>query len=72
MLVCVEQMSYDEAAIVCRCPAGTVKSRVNRARTGLARELGLDNTETMPGKGLADPATRAARWSARSRNLRRS
>ena len=60
MLVCVEQMSYEAAAIVCRCPAGTVKSRVNRARGVLARELGLDNPEQVPWSRFAvqQPTTR--------------
>ena len=38
MLVCFEDMSYEEAAAVCGCPVGSVKSRVSRARQRL-REL---------------------------------
>ncbi|MDX2236258.1 MAG: sigma-70 family RNA polymerase sigma factor [Hyphomonadaceae bacterium] len=35
-------MSYEEAAEICGCAVGTVKSRVNRARRKLAEALGLD------------------------------
>ena len=34
-------LSYDEAAVVCRCPVGTIRSRVARARADLIGELGL-------------------------------
>ncbi len=36
----VEGLSYDELAEVLDCSIGTVKSRLNRAHTALARELG--------------------------------
>lgn len=35
ILVTVENMSYEEVALICDCPIGTVKSRVNRARARL-------------------------------------
>jgi RNA polymerase sigma-70 factor, ECF subfamily len=35
ILVTVENMSYEEVALICACPIGTVKSRVNRARARL-------------------------------------
>ena len=35
ILVTVENMSYEEVAVICACPIGTVKSRVNRARARL-------------------------------------
>jgi RNA polymerase sigma-70 factor (ECF subfamily) len=34
-------LSYDEAAAVCRCPVGTIRSRVARARADLITALGL-------------------------------
>ena len=37
--------SYEEAASICNCAVGTIKSRVNRARTRLAQLLGIDSTE---------------------------
>jgi len=34
--------SYEEAAQICDCAVGTIKSRVNRARRGLAARLGFE------------------------------
>ena len=34
-------MSYEEAADICHCAVGTMKSRVNRARTRLAELLSI-------------------------------
>jgi RNA polymerase sigma-70 factor (ECF subfamily) len=34
-------LSYEEAAAVCRCPVGTIRSRVARARADLITALGL-------------------------------
>jgi RNA polymerase sigma-70 factor, ECF subfamily len=42
ILVVAAGFSYDEAAAICECAVGTIKSRVNRARTRLA-ELLLEN-----------------------------
>jgi RNA polymerase sigma-70 factor (ECF subfamily) len=39
LLVDVEGLTYEEAAIVLGCPIGTVRSRLSRARRILAREL---------------------------------
>lgn len=50
VLVAVEGMTYEAAAGVIGCPAGTVKSRVSRARAYLADLLGLD--EVGPRKAL--------------------
>jgi len=38
--------SYDEAAHICGCAAGTIKSRVNRARTRLAEILDIDGPDS--------------------------
>jgi len=40
MLIGVIGVSYDEAARICGCAMGTVKSRLNRARLRLLEELG--------------------------------
>jgi RNA polymerase sigma-70 factor, ECF subfamily len=45
ILVGASGFSYDEAAAICGCPAGTVKSRVNRARTQLAELLAIDGVD---------------------------
>lgn len=46
-LVAAEGFSYEEAARICGCEVGTVKSRVNRARMRLVKLLGLaDGEET--------------------------
>jgi RNA polymerase sigma-70 factor (ECF subfamily) len=34
-------LSYEEVAVICRCPVGTIRSRVARARADLIAELGL-------------------------------
>ncbi len=47
LLVGAEGLSYEEAAAVCGCVLGTVKSRVNRARTRLAALLSLDSGEDL-------------------------
>jgi RNA polymerase sigma-70 factor, ECF subfamily len=49
-------LSYEEAAAVCRCPVGTIRSRVARARADLITALGL-------APATDDPP--AATWSGR-------
>lgn len=41
-LVGASGLSYEEAAEICQCAVGTIKSRVNRARAQLTELLGLD------------------------------
>ncbi|MBD1549558.1 sigma-70 family RNA polymerase sigma factor [Roseibium aggregatum] len=41
VLVGASGFSYEEAADICGCPVGTLKSRVNRARAGLRERLSL-------------------------------
>jgi RNA polymerase sigma-70 factor (ECF subfamily) len=41
-------MSYGEAAEVCECPVGTVKSRVNRGRQVLSRLMGGSSLDLGP------------------------
>src|SRR5262249_11947815 len=38
-------LSYDEAAAICRCRAGTIKSRTNRGRTRLAALLSIETAD---------------------------
>lgn len=42
LLVAAEGFAYEEAALICDCAVGTVKSRVNRARNRLAQLMHLD------------------------------
>jgi len=42
LLVGAEGFTYEEAAAICNTKVGTIKSRVNRARTRLAELLGYD------------------------------
>lgn len=56
MLVGAAGLSYDEAAAICRCPVGTVKSRTNRGRLRLAELMSIDSVEDLG----PDKATQAA------------
>ncbi len=44
-LVGASGCSYEEAAAICGCAVGTIKSRVNRARKKLSDILGLDEDD---------------------------
>jgi RNA polymerase sigma-70 factor, ECF subfamily len=44
-LVGASGCSYEEAAEICGCAVGTIKSRVNRARRRLSELLGLDKDD---------------------------
>jgi len=45
LLVGAQGFSYEEAAEICGTRIGTIKSRVNRARTRLADLLGIENPD---------------------------
>jgi RNA polymerase sigma-70 factor, ECF subfamily len=45
ILVGASGFSYEEAAAICDCAVGTIKSRVNRARTRLAQQLSIDSAD---------------------------
>ena len=47
VLVGAAGMSYEEAAEVAQCPIGTLKSRVNRARTKLTKMLGMTDADAI-------------------------
>jgi RNA polymerase sigma-70 factor, ECF subfamily len=55
ILVAASGLSYEQAAEICGCPVGTVKSRVSRARTQLAALLSINSAEDLG----PDRATRA-------------
>ena len=56
LLVGASGFSYEEASNICGCAVGTIKSRVNRARSRLASLLAIDDVEDLG----ADRMTRAA------------
>jgi RNA polymerase sigma-70 factor (ECF subfamily) len=45
ILIGASGFSYEEAAEICQCAIGTIKSRVNRARTRLAELLNVEGDE---------------------------
>ncbi len=45
VLVGASGFSYEEAASICECAIGTIKSRVNRARTRLAELMSIDGVD---------------------------
>ena len=45
VLVGASGFSYEEAAHICGCAVGTIKSRVNRARTRLAELMSIEGTD---------------------------
>jgi len=45
ILICASGFSYEEAAEICECAVGTMKSRVNRARNRLSEILSVDSAE---------------------------
>src|SRR5436190_444257 len=53
VLVGAAGMSYEEAAAIAQCAVGTIKSRVNRARTRLTQMLGMSEDD-LPGSSAFD------------------
>lgn len=45
VLVGASGFSYEEAASICQCAVGTIKSRVNRARTRLSELMAIDGVD---------------------------
>jgi len=71
MLVAASGLSYEEAAKVCGCAVGTIKSRVNRGRVRLAELLNVSEQSTAetdhafvgdvtgnPGEDVEEPGSR--------------
>jgi RNA polymerase sigma-70 factor (ECF subfamily) len=48
-------LAYEEAAEICGCAVGTIKSRANRARRRLAELLGIDTQDDDAAAGQVDP-----------------
>ena len=49
VLIGAEGFSYEEAALICGCAVGTVKSRVNRGRARLAELMGVESGADLGG-----------------------
>jgi RNA polymerase sigma-70 factor (ECF subfamily) len=62
ILVGASGFSYEEAAGICGCAVGTIKSRVNRARTRLAELMSIESLDDFG----PDRATRAVLSTERS------
>jgi len=60
LLVAAQGFSYEEAAGICACAVGTIKSRVNRARSHLAELLGLTDTDDLGTDGVVMAALQLA------------
>jgi RNA polymerase sigma-70 factor (ECF subfamily) len=60
LLVAAQGFSYEEAAGICACAVGTIKSRVNRARSHLAELLGLADTDDLGTDGVVMAALQLA------------
>lgn len=56
LLVGAAGLSYEEAASVCKCAVGTVKSRVNRARTELRRLMSSSSSAAVSDADVARAA----------------
>ena len=60
ILVGASGMAYEEAAQICGCAPGTMKSRVNRARNRLAEIMAATRGQAALLEDLAAPPQRAA------------
>ncbi|MDO6965203.1 sigma-70 family RNA polymerase sigma factor [Rhizobium alvei] len=58
ILVGASGFSYEEAAEICGCAIGTIKSRVNRARQRLAELLGVEDEGDFAPSGTIAAVTR--------------
>jgi RNA polymerase sigma-70 factor (ECF subfamily) len=69
VLVGADGFRYEEAAAICGCPIGTIKSRVARARGEIEKLLGVGGRET-PASDLAAAGGMARRGAARASRRR--
>lgn len=61
ILVGAAGFSYEEAAEICKCAVGTLKSRVNRARVRLSRMLAIASSSDFGAGGVLDAVVTPAR-----------
>jgi RNA polymerase sigma-70 factor (ECF subfamily) len=57
ILVGAEGFAYEDAALMCGCAVGTMKSRVNRARARLADLMGIEGTSDIGADFQSDTAS---------------
>ncbi len=55
VLVGAHEMSYEEAALICAVPAGTMKARVSRARGQLARLMAVAEASPVAAPAICVP-----------------
>lgn len=60
ILIGAEGFSYEEAALMCGCAVGTIKSRVNRARGKLCEILGVDGAADFGPEAVGAAQSKAA------------
>jgi RNA polymerase sigma-70 factor (ECF subfamily) len=60
ILIGAEGFSYEEAALMCGCAVGTIKSRVNRARTKLTEMMAVSGASDFGPEPGEQPTTRIA------------
>lgn len=57
VLADVHDLAYEEIAVICQIPIGTVKSRLHRGRVALAKVMGLQADPGLREPGSADPSS---------------
>ena len=61
ILIAAEGLSYEEAAAVCNCPVGTVKSRLSRARQRLEEYANGEHASAEPVSAFSAGSRTAAK-----------
>ena len=60
ILIGASGVSYDEAAVICGCAVGTIKSRVNRARLKLQELLQISDSNDYGPDAVSSPLVKRA------------
>jgi len=60
LLVCLEGMSYEQAAEILNVPVGTVRSRLSRGRDQLRQLMGVEDDSTVREAAVREPSCRTA------------
>lgn len=59
LLIGAEGFSYEDAALMCGCAVGTIKSRVNRARAKLTEIMGIEGAVEFGAEDFSHPTVRS-------------